>query len=126
MNKLTILGVPVLLCGLFLAGCEEDEGQQPSDEAAKSDKHDLIYAEVLNNGSYDYPREVIEYKDGDKTKTYKTSTANVYEHVLKDSKAKPFVVKDDDDYHIFRQPYMVYGDDDVKGEVTNKDEVKSK
>lgn len=126
MNKLTILGVPVLLCGLFLAGCEEDEGQQLSDESVKSEKHDLIYAEVLNNGSNDYPREVIEYKDGDKTKTYKTSTKNVYEHVLKDSKAKPFVVKDDDYYHIYRQPYMVYGDDDVKGEVTNKDEVKSK
>lgn len=126
MNKLTILGVPVLLCGLFLAGCEEDEGRQPSDEAAKSEKHELVYAEVLNNGGNDYPREVIEYKDGDKTKTYKTSTENVYEHVLKDSKAKPFVVKDDDDYHIFRQPYMVYGDDDVEGDVTNKDEVKSK
>lgn len=128
MKKLMVLGVPIMLGALLLTGCEGDgEEKKPSEKAADGQKHELVYAEVLNDGSGDegYPREEIKYMDHGKAKVKSTSTDNIYEHILKDDNQKPYMIEDDGDYHIYRNPYMIYGDDSIDGHVKDKKEIES-
>lgn len=125
MKKLMILGLTIFLT-VILAACSSGEEKNPSEKKAEGMSHELIYYEVLNNGDEeDYPRAEIAYKDYEgKVKTESTSTQYLYEHILKDKDEKPKVVIDGDEYHVYRQPYMTYNQEDIEGEVESKEEVK--
>lgn len=132
MKKLLGFGLPIVILSTTLLGaCDEGSEPEPSKDAVENNggKHEIVYAEVLNDGPSDddsYPREEIAYMDHGKKKIIHTTTKHVYEHILKDNNESPYVVQDeDDDYHVYRQPYMIYGDDDIKGDVKDKKEVKS-
>ena len=53
----------------------------------------------------------------------KADLDHVYEHILDDGNKKPYIVKDGKKIHVYRPPYMIYGDDDVEGKAISKDEV---
>lgn len=122
-KKLMFLSGLVLSSVMYLGACDGEE-TEPSQDAISNGKHELIYAEVLNDGGSDYPREEIKYIDNGKVKTKSVSSSDVYEHILKDDKEKPYVVMDGDlEYHIYRPAYMIYGDDNVEGTVTDKQSI---
>ncbi|AUW64031.1 hypothetical protein, partial [Staphylococcus hominis] len=98
--------------------------KEPSKDSQKSEKYTYEYYEVLNNGSEDTPNVEIKYKDKNgKSHLQKTDLEHVYEHILNDGNKKPYIIKDGKKIHVYRPPYMIYGDDDIEGQVTAKDEV---
>jgi len=130
MKKSMILGVPMVAAALLLGGCSEgddDINKKTSDshEIKTEDhkKYDLVYAEVLNSGNAEYPREEIKCIVDGKPKTIHTKVNKVYEHVLDSDEDKPYVIKKDGKYHIYRPPYMIYGNDDIEGTVKDKKEL---
>lgn len=113
----------IVILTLLLAACgnaKEKEAPDVSDENVK--KHDLVYAEVLNNGSESKMSMEVGYKDNNKLKSKRFDTENVVEHILKDEQAKPYILVKKDDIHIFRQPYIIF---DNEGEFDAKVEKKS-
>ncbi|MDJ1091966.1 hypothetical protein QNJ39_10210 [Macrococcus caseolyticus] len=113
----------ILILTLLLAACgnaKEKEAPDVSDENVK--KYDLVYAEVLNNGSESKMSMEVGYKDNKKLKSERFDTENVTEHILKDESAKPYILIKKNDVHIFRQPYIIF---DNEGEFDAKVEKKS-
>lgn len=113
----------ILILTLLLAACgnaKEKEAPDVSDENVK--KYDLVYAEVLNNGSDSKMSMEVGYKDNKKLKSERFDTENVVEHILKDESAKPYILIKKNDVHIFRQPYIIF---DNEGEFDAKVEKKS-
>lgn len=113
----------ILILTLLLAACgnaKEKEAPDVSDENVK--KYDLVYAEVLNNGSDSKMSMEVGYKDNKKLKSERFDTENVTEHILKDESAKPYILIKKNDVHIFRQPYIIF---DNEGEFDAKVEKKS-
>ncbi len=113
----------IVILTLLLAACgnaKEKEAPDVSDENVK--KYDLVYAEVLNNGSESKMSMEVGYKDNNKLKSKRFDTENVVEHILKDENAKPYILVKKDDIHIFRQPYIIF---DNEGEFDAKVEKKS-
>ncbi|WP_419895119.1 hypothetical protein [Macrococcus psychrotolerans] len=113
----------IVILTLLLAACgnaKEKEAPDVSDENVK--KYDLVYAEVLNNGSESKMSMEVGYKDNNKLKSKRFDTENVVEHILKDENAKPYILVKKDDIHIFRQPYIIF---DNEGEFDAKIEKKS-
>ncbi len=98
--------------------------KEPSKESQKSDKYDYVYYEILNDGDSETPNVEIKYKDKKgKSHIEKADLDHVYEHILGDGNKKPYIVKDGKKIHVYRPPYMIYGDDDVEGKAVSKDEV---
>ncbi|WP_259340666.1 hypothetical protein [Staphylococcus gallinarum] len=121
-NIVSLIGV--VMMAVLIVGCEDGKEKTPKQESVDKHKQALIYFEQLSNGDEDYPRAEIGYKDkSGKTHTYTTESKNVYEHILKDDKQKPYVVKDGKKYHVYRLPYMTYDDNEIEGEVKDKGEV---
>lgn len=128
--KKSILALSSVVLGstLLLGACDDSESsvKQPDKETVANNKTELVYYEVLNNGDSEYPKTDIAYKskkdDGNVKHAY-PKVNKVYEHILKDGNDKPYVVKDGSKFHIYRAPYMTYGDDDVSGEVEDKSEI---
>ncbi len=113
----------IVILTLLLAACgnaKEKEAPDVSDENVK--KYDLVYAEVLNNGSESKMSMEVGYKDNKKLKSERFDTENVVEHILKDESAKPYILIKKNDVHIFRQPYIIF---DNEGEFDAKVEKKS-
>ncbi|MDJ1089683.1 hypothetical protein QNJ24_04020 [Macrococcus caseolyticus] len=113
----------ILILTLLLAACgnaKEKEAPDVSDENVK--KYDLVYAEVLNNGSESKMSMEVGYKDNKKLKSERFDTENVTEHILKDESAKPYILIKKNDVHIFRQPYIIF---DNEGEFDAKVKKKS-
>lgn len=113
----------IVILTLLLAACgnaKEKEAPDVSDENVK--KYDLVYAEVLNNGSESKMSMEVGYKDNNKLKSKRFDTENVTEHILKDESAKPYILIKKNDVHIFRQPYIIF---DNEGEFDAKVEKKS-
>lgn len=113
----------ILILTLLLAACgnaKEKEAPDVSDQNVK--KYDLVYAEVLNNGSESKMSMEVGYKDNKKLKSERFDTENVTEHILKDESAKPYILIKKNDVHIFRQPYIIF---DNEGEFDAKVEKKS-
>lgn len=113
----------ILILTLLLAACgnaKEKEAPDVSDENVK--KYDLVYAEVLNNGSESKMSMEVGYKDNNKLKSKRFDTENVVEHIIKDESAKPYILIKKNDVHIFRQPYIIF---DNEGEFDAKVEKKS-
>lgn len=113
----------ILILTLLLAACgnaKEKEAPDVSDANVK--KYDLVYAEVLNNGSESKMSIEVGYKDNNKLKSKRFDTENVVEHIIKDEQAKPYILVKKDDIHIFRQPYIIF---DNEGEFDAKVEKKS-
>lgn len=113
----------ILILTLLLAACgnaKEKEAPDVSDENVK--KYDLVYAEVLNNGSESKMSMEVGYKDNKKLKSERFDTENVTEHILKDESAKPYILIKKNDVHIFRQPYIIF---DNEGEFDAKIKKKS-
>ncbi|PKE49884.1 hypothetical protein [Macrococcoides caseolyticum] len=103
----------ILILTLLLAACgnaKEKEAPDVSDENVK--KYDLVYAEVLNNGSESKMSMEVGYKDNKKLKSERFDTENVVEHILKDESAKPYILIKKNDVHIFRQPYIIFDNED--------------
>ncbi|MCG3412773.1 hypothetical protein ACF3N8_03320 [Staphylococcus massiliensis] len=123
MKKLITL---TLASMLLLGACSASEEKEPDKEAVKKSKYDLVYFEQLSNGDKDELRVEIGYKKDGKVKHFTTSSKKLYEHILKDENAKPYVVKDGKKYHVYRTPYMTYSGNEIEGEVTGKSEVKDK
>lgn len=128
--KKSILALSSVVLGstLLLGACDDSESsvKQPDKETVANNKTELVYYEVLNNGDSEYPKTDIAYKskeDEGKVKHAYPKINKVYEHILKDGNEKPYVVKDGSKFHIYRAPYMTYGDDDVSGEVEDKSEI---
>lgn len=128
--KKSILALSSVVLGstLFLGACSDSESsvKQPDKETVANNKTELVYYEVLNNGDSEYPKTDIAYKskeDDGKVKHAYPKVNKVYEHILKDGNDKPYVVKDGSKFHIYRAPYMTYGNDDVSGEVEDKSEI---
>lgn len=128
--KKSILALSSVVLGstLLLGACDDSESsvKQPDKETVANNKTELVYYEVLNNGDSEYPKTDIAYKskedDGNVKHAY-PKVNKVYEHILKDGNDKPYVVKDGSKFHIYRAPYMTYGNDDVSGEVEDKSEI---
>lgn len=113
----------ILILTLLLAACgnaKEKEAPDVSDANVK--KYDLVYAEVLNNGSESKMSMEVGYKDNKKLKSERFDTENVTEHILKDESAKPYILIKKNDVHIFRQPYIIF---DNEGEFDAKVKKKS-
>ncbi|MDS3994869.1 hypothetical protein [Staphylococcus capitis] len=123
--KRLILLISLLSLAFILTACGGTGKQkEPSKESQKSDKYEYVYYEVLNDGGEDTPNVEIKYKDNKgKSHLEKTDLEHVYEHILSDGNKKPYIVKDGSKIHVYRPPYMTYGDDDVKGKAVSKDEV---
>lgn len=128
--KKSILALSSVVLGstLLLGACDDSESsvKQPDKETVADNKTELVYYEVLNNGNAEYPRTDIAYKskeDKGKVKHAYPRMSKVYEHILKDGNEKPYVVKDGSKFHIYRAPYMTYGDDDISGTVEDKSEI---
>lgn len=128
--KKSILALSSVVLGstLFLGACSDSESstKQPDKETVANNKTELVYYEVLNNGNSEYPKTDIAYKskeDKGNVKHAYPKVNKVYEHILKDGNNKPYVVKDGNKFHIYRAPYMTYGNDDVSGEVEDKSEI---
>ena len=122
--KKSILALSSVVLGstLFLGACDDSESnvKQPDKETVANNKTELVYYEVLNNGDSEYPKTDIAYKskeDKGNVKHAYPKVNKVYEHILKDGNDKPYVVKDGSKFHIYREPYMTYGNDDLSGEV---------
>ncbi|AGZ25736.1 MULTISPECIES: lipoprotein [Staphylococcus] len=124
MKKILLLVSTCLLC-LTLAACGGNgEQKEPSKESKKSDKYEYEYYEVLNDGDEDTPNVEIKYKDSKgKSHLEKTTLDHVYEHILSDGNKKPYIIKDGKKIHVYRPPYMMYGDDETEGKAVSKDEV---
>ena len=122
MKKILLLLSTCLLC-LTLAACGGNgEQKEPSKESKKSDKYEYEYYEVLNDE--DTPNVEIKYKDSKgKSHLEKTTLDHVYEHILSDGNKKPYIIKDGKKIHVYRPPYMMYGDDETEGKAVSKDEV---
>ncbi|MDU4601792.1 MAG: hypothetical protein E6Y26_07200, partial [Staphylococcus warneri] len=72
----------------------------------------------------DTPNVEIKYKDSKgKSHLEKTTLDHVYEHILSDGNKKPYIIKDGKKIHVYRPPYMMYGDDETEGKAVSKDEV---
>lgn len=126
MKKLMTLGSILVMCIVLLSACDEEEPvEAPDDEAYQKNKHEFVYYEVLNNGDEDYPKIDIAYKEKGQLKHVYTNLDHVYEHIIEDESA-PFFVKDGDEIHVYRPPYMTFGDDSVSGEVVDKSEMSDK
>ncbi len=113
----------IVILTLLLAACgnaKEKEAPDASGENVK--KYDLVYAEVLNNGSESKMSMEVGYKDNKKLKSERFDTENVVEHILKDESAKPYILIKKNDVHIVRQPYIIF---DNEGEFDAKVEKKS-
>ena len=83
-----------------------------------------VNGNVLNDGDSETPNVEIKYKDKKgKSHIEKADLDHVYEHILGDGNKKPYIVKDGKKIHVYRPPYMIYGDDDVEGKAVSKDEV---
>ena len=123
--KRLILLVSVLGLSFILTACGgSGEQKEPSKESQKSDKYEYEYYEVLNDGKEETPNVEIKYKDKKgKSHIEKADLDHVYEHILDDGNKKPYIVKDGKKIHVYRPPYMIYGDDDVEGKAISKDEV---
>lgn len=128
--KKSILALSSVVLGstLLLGACDDSESsvKQPDKETVANNKTELVYYEVLNNGDSEYPKTDIAYKskeDDGKVKHAYPKVNKVYEHILKDGNDKPYVVKDGSKFHIYRAPYMTYGNDDVSGKVEDKSEI---
>ncbi|MBL7573997.1 hypothetical protein [Staphylococcus saccharolyticus] len=115
----------MLVLTLTLSACGSSGKQkEPSKESQKTDKYEYEYYEVLNNGNSDSPNVEIKYKDKKgHSHLEKTTLEHVYEHILDDGNKKPYIVKDGKKIHVYRPPYMIYGDDDIEGKAVSKDEV---
>lgn len=124
MKKLISL-ISVLSLSVVLTACGGTGKQkEPSQESQKSDKYEYQYYEVLNDGTEDTPNVEIKYKDNNgKSHLERTDLGHIYEHILSDGNKKPYIVKDGKKIHVYRPPYMTYGDDDVEGKAVSKDEV---
>lgn len=124
MKKILFLVSTCLLC-LTLAACGGNgEQKEPSKESKKSDKYEYEYYEVLNDGDEETPNVEIKYKDSKgKSHLEKTTLDHVYEHILSDGNKKPYMIKDGKKIHVYRPPYMLYGDDETEGKAVSKDEV---
>ena len=124
MKKILFLVSTCLLC-LTLAACGGNgEQKEPSKESKKSDKYEYEYYEVLNDGDEETPNVEIKYKDRKgKSHLEKTTLDHVYEHILSDGNKKPYMIKDGKKIHVYRPPYMMYGDDETEGKAVSKDEV---
>ena len=121
-NIISLIGIVII--AVLIVGCDDGEEKKPKQETVNKHKQELVYFEQLANGDEDYPRAEIGYKDKKgKTHTYTTESKNIYEHILKDSKQKPYVVKDGKKYHVYRLPYMTYDNNEIEGEVKDKGEV---
>jgi len=122
MKKLMILGLTIFLT-VILAACSGEE-EKPSEEKSEKSSYKLVYYEILNNGNSDYPRAEIAYEDKNKeVKTKSIKSNKLYEHILKDPDEKPKLVIDGKKYHVYRQPYMTYNQEDIEGKVESKEEV---
>lgn len=124
MKKILFLVSTCLLC-LTLAACGGNgEQKEPSKESKKSDKYEYEYYEVLNDGDEETPNVEIKYKDSKgKSHLEKTTLDHVYEHILSDGNKKPYMIKDGKKIHVYRPPYMMYGDDETEGKAVSKDEL---
>lgn len=135
-----LLLTSLLSCSLFLGACDsiestdDNEGQSTSQsnktsssenkEDTNEKKADLVYYEVLNNGD-NTPKVEIGYisPKNHKKKTINTKVSRIKEHVLEDGDDKPYVKQEGRTFHIYRPPYMTYGNDDIEGEITDKKEI---
>ncbi|MCQ9278965.1 hypothetical protein [Staphylococcus borealis] len=123
MKKFTLL-LSMICLTIVLTACDDGEQKEPSNDSKKSEKFEYVYYEVLNDGDEDSPNVEIKYNDKEKhSHIERTSLDHVYEHILSDGNEKPYIIKDGKNIHVYRPPYMTYGDDDVEGKVISKDHV---
>ena len=124
MKKVFMI-ISILTITVTLSACGGSGKQkEPSKESQKSDKYDYVYYEILNDGDSETPNVEIKYKDKNgNSHLERTDLKHVYEHILSDGNKKPYIVKDGSKVHVYRPPYMMYGDDDVEGKAVSKDEV---
>lgn len=123
MKRTVIISTLFIACIILLSACgREAPVSAPDDESYQKHKHEFVYYEVLNNVDEDYPKVDIAYKEKGKLKHIYTNLDYVYEHIIEDE-TTPFFVKDGKDIHVYRPPYMTFGDDSINGEVVDKDEV---
>ena len=108
MKKVFMI-ISILTITVTLSACGGSGKQkEPSKESQKSET----------------PNVEIIYKDKKgKSHIEKADLDHVYEHILGDGNKKPYIVKDGKKIHVYRPPYMIYGDDDVEGKAVSKDEV---
>lgn len=122
-----IAGV-ALASTLLLGACDDAEQstKAPDKKAIKETKSELVYYEILNNGDSEYPKTDIAYKSKKhkEVKHIHPEIDKVHEHILSNGDDKPYVVQDGNKFHIYRPPYMTYSDEEVEGDVKDKDEVK--
>ncbi|PTE69941.1 hypothetical protein BUY46_02060 [Staphylococcus devriesei] len=124
MKKLVLLGTIICLSLILVACGNSGKQKEPSEESKSANKYEYVYYEVLNDGDSDTPNVEIKYKDKkDKMHVERTSLDKVYEHILNDGNEKPYIVKDGKKVHIYRPPYMTYGEDEVEGEAVSKEKV---
>ena len=124
MKKIVLLGTIICLSLTMVACGNSGKQKEPSEESKSANKYEYIYYEVLNDGDSDTPNVEIKYKDKkDKMHVERTSLDKVYEHILNDGNEKPYIVKDGKKVHIYRPPYMTYGEDEVEGEAVSKEKV---
>ncbi|MBI5971956.1 hypothetical protein [Staphylococcus caledonicus] len=124
MKKLVLLGTIICLSLILVACSNSGKQKEPSEESKSANKYEYVYYEVLNDGDSDTPNVEIKYKDKkDKMHVERTSLDKVYEHILNDGNEKPYIVKDGKKVHIYRPPYMTYGEDEVEGEAVSKEKV---
>lgn len=118
-----ILGSVAL--SVTLAGCSDDNGDKGNELNKKDMKeHDLVWFEMVNNKSQDYVYYNLGYDDDGKIKDKVVKSTKIKEKILKDPDAKATIEKKDGTYIIKRQPYNILKQEDIEGEVKEKEVVK--
>ena len=127
MKVLKSLGLVLgsVALSVTLSGCSDDNGDKGNDLNKKDMKeHDLVWFEMVNNKSQDYVYYNLGYDDDGKIKDKVVKNTKIKEKILKDPNAKATIEKKNGTYIIKRQPYNILKQEDIEGEVKEKEVVK--
>lgn len=110
---------------ILLAGCSPEEVKEKGEKLSETNRHyPLVYAEAVSDGMETVEYE-IAYKNNSQVKYRRVDDSNFIEHILSQPEEKPYIVIDKNDYHVYRQPYVIYNsEDDFEGTVTDKEVTK--
>lgn len=113
----------ILVSGLLLTGCSSLDTKSPRESGIGSENKDLVWYEIVSNGSKDSLTYNISYMDNNKQKSLNVKGKDIVEHILKNPSKQPYITIKDGEFHIYRQPMNIMYNKEIKGKVKDKEVV---
>lgn len=121
MSKIKLL-IPILLLSVLLVACNQDNLVKPPKTNMTEDKqYELVWMELVNNGSSESLVYQISYMDGKNQKHIRVKSKYIIEKIHTNPKDKATIKTDGDNFIIYRQPLNVLYSKELKGTVESKD-----